>query len=543
MMRTLAWLRWRLPGGVMLAVFAALFVYPIARLLLLPWLPALGPAGGVGVHGTAAGLPLDAIGNTLRLGLASTLLAVPLGVALGWLLERRKWRGNAALMLTLWLIFLTPSYLLTTGWQIVFSLPGLHHGALARLFFSQAGIIALLGLKGLPFASLAARSSWRAIGSEIIDATRLHVAGAWRRRAVLLRLLLPAAGSAFAVVFIESIQEFGIPATLGAQIHLPIVTYAIYERLATTPVDFANAASLSWTLVALAILAVVIHVYLAGRYGGALVHGRHRPAAPVPCSPVERSLASAASGALFVFGVAIPGAAIVHAAIGPVDPAAAIPVPWNSLVYSTLYAAIGALLAAALAMLLIARQQRARGKAAHLLDVLTLGNMAIPGLVLGAAYVIAFNSPLLPLYGTPALLVVAYVAAQVPMLIRFLQAPMRQVHTSLSDAARLHGLPWARRTADIQAPLLLWPFLWGWVMAFGQIFFELPVSELLYPAGSAPVGVAVVALNQSLRFAEEARLALAGIGLSLLVAGLVAAALRVAAVPRPAPESNGEAAL
>ncbi len=525
-------LRGGLPGGLLLLVFAGLFVYPIARLLLLPWLPALGPAGGVGAHGAVAGLPLDAVGNTLRLGLASALLAVPLGVAFAWLLERRRWRGNGALTLTLWLLFLTPSYLLTTGWQIVFSLPALHRGLLAALFFGQPGIVALLALKGLPFAALAARSSWRAVGSEIIDAARVHVTARGRRWGVLLRLLLPAAGSAFAVVFIESIQEFGIPATLGAQIHLPIVTYAIYQRLATTPVDFANAALFCWVLIALAAAAALVHLYLGSRYGSALVHGRQRRVVPVPCSPLERAVAATAATLLLLLGVAIPGAAVVHAALGSDAIASAIPVPWDSLFYSTVYAMVGALLAATLALLLIARQQRARGAAAHALDLLTLGNMAIPGLVLGAAYLIAFNSRLLPLYGTPALLVIAYVAAQVPMLIRFLQVPMRQVHGSLSDAARLHGLPWLRRAADIHAPLLVSPFLWGWIMAFGQIFFELPVSELLYPAGGAPVGVAIVSLNQSLRYTEEARLALAGIGLSLLVAAAVAAVLRAAALPQ-----------
>lgn len=527
----------RLPGGLLLLLFAGLFVYPIVRLLLLPWLPALGPAGGIGLHGPDVGLPLDAVGNSLRLGLGSALLAVPLGLACGWLLERRRWRGNALLTLTLWLIFLTPSYLLTTGWQILFGLPVLHHGLLASWFFGPAGIVALLALKGLPFAALAARGSWRAIGSDIVDAARMHVTTATRRRKVLLQLMLPAAGSAFAVVFIESIQEFGIPATLGAQIHLPIVTYAIYSRLATTPVDFAHAALLSWWLVALAGMAAVTHLYLAHRYGGALVHGRQRLSVLPGCGRGEQLFASAAVALLLLLGVVLPGAAVVHAALQPINNLLAQPVDWDSLGYSVVYAVIGAVLATSLAMLLISRQQHARGAAAQLLDLLTLGNMAIPGLVLGAAYVIAFNSNLLPLYGTPGLLVIAYVAAQVPMLIRFLQAPMRQLHGSLSDAARLCGMPWLRRTADIHAPLLLSPFLWGWIMAFGQIFFELPVSELLYPVGGAPLGVAIVSLNQSLRYTEEARLALAGIGLSLLVAASVAALLRALALPASTKET------
>lgn len=525
----MAWLRRfrrSLPGTGLLIGFGILFVYPIGRLLLLPWFPSLGPGGGF--HGELAGLPLSAIANTLRLGVASTLVAVPLGVAAGWLLERRQWRGSSLLMLTLWLIFLTPSYLLTTGWQIVFSLPWLHHGVMARLFFSQIGIVALLGLKGLPFATLAARSSWRAIGAEILDAARIHVAPVWQRRVILWRLLLPAAGSALAVVFIESIQEFGIPATLGAQIHLPIITYAIYERLATTPVDFINAARLSWSLVGLALLAAMAHLYLSGRYSGALVHGRQRRQSQTPCSVRERQLGNLLTAGLSLLGVVIPGIAIVHSALQSSQPNSPIPVDWSSLAHSCLYAALGGILAVSLALLLIQHQRRVQGRLSQAFDLLSLGNMAIPGLVLGAAYVIAFNSRWLPLYGTPALLIIAYVAAQVPMLMRFLQAPVGQIHLNLADAARLHGLPWATRATEIHAPLLLSPFLWGWTMAFGQIFFELPVSELLYPAGGAPVGVAVVSLNQSLRFTEASRLALAGIGVSLLVAGCTAALLRLA---------------
>lgn len=533
-------LRRALAAAPLTLVFVGLFVYPVARLLLMPWLPWLGPSGAEGLHGVATSLPVQAIVNTLRLGLASTMLAVPLGVLLGWWLERRLWAGRAALVVVLWLIFLTPSYLLTTGWQIVFSSTALHHGPLANLFFSQIGIVALLALKGLPFACLASRSSWRALGPEIIDAARLHIRSPAMRWGILIRLLLPAAGSAFAVVFIESIQEFGIPATLGAQIHLPIVTYAIYEQLATTPVDFTNAAWLSWALVIMALLAASVHLYLGGRYASALVDGRQRISVKGPCLPIERIAAAILLGFLAVFGVGIPGAAVIHAALETPDAAAtsAIPVAWNSLLYSTLYAVIAALMATLLAMTLVARKRNGTGWIGQATELLSLANMAIPGLVLGAAYVIAFNVRWLPLYGTPLLLIIAYVAAQVPMLTRFLQAPMGQIHKNLADAARIHGLPLQARIADIHMPLLSPPFIWGWCMAFGQIFFELPVSELLYPANAAPVGVTVVSLNQSLRFADASRLALVGIVLSLAIAGLMALVMRLAVTPEAVKEAQ-----
>ena len=207
--------------------------------------------------------------------------------------------------------------------------------------------------------------------------------------------------------------------------------------------------------------------------------------------------------------------------LAPVREAAPPPVAWDSLFYSAIYAFLAALAAVAIAAPVLLRQRAQQGwlHRGGARRVLSLANMALPGRGARAAYLISFNSRLLPLYGTPTLLVIAYVAVQVPMLLRFLQAPVEHVHPNLSEAARLHGVPASTRLLDIDGPLLARPFLWGWMMAFGQVFFELPISELLYPAGRAPVGVALVWLNQSLHYTEEARLALAAIALSLLVAG------------------------
>jgi iron(III) transport system permease protein len=237
--------------------------------------------------------------------------------------------------------------------------------------------------------------------------------------------------------------------------------------------------------------------------------------------------------AVAVAGVAAPLVAMILAAVGRVDTADAI--DWSSLLYSSLYALLAALAAVALvAPVLLRRRARtgaAAGAAGQMIGALSLINMALPGVVLGAAYVIAFNSPLLPLYGTPVLLIAAYVAVQAPMLLRFLQAPVDQVHPNLSEAARLHGLPLATRALDINAPLLAPAFVWGWMMAFTQVFFELPISELLYPAGRAPVGVALVWLNQSLDYTQEARLALAAIATALTIAGGMGAVARLLFAP------------
>lgn len=516
-----------IPGLALFLLFAGLTLYPVFRFLFLPLIsPAQGGHSGMG------GISLQALDNSVRIGVEATLVSLAFGIPFAWLLERRRWLPGKALMLMLWLVFVTPSYLMTTGWQIVFSSSILAHGALSHAFYGEAGIVFLLALKGMPFATLAARTSWRALGTELDDAARLLIRGRLERKATIFQLLLPSAGAAGAVVFVENIQEFGVPATLGAQIHLPIVTYAIYERLATTPIDFAGAATLSWQLVALALVAVAVQLYLASRYSSALVHGRRHIAPPRGCSRLEALLAWTGLILLCALGVAVPFAAMIDASLHQIGIAAAHQVDWNSIVYSSLYSVLAALLAVVLAAPILLRQRVQSGAFGKLVGALSLANMALPGIVLGAAYVIAFNSPLLPLYGTPLLLVIAYVAVQVPMLLRFLQAPVEHVHPSLSEAARVHALPFATRMLDIETPLLAPAFVWGWMMAFIQIFFELPISELLYPAGKAPVGVTLVLLNQSLDYTDEARLALAAIATALALAGLGGALFTWLASPK-----------
>ena len=512
-------------GFLFIGLLAMLTVYPSLRFLLLPLL------GGAGHEGLSQlnGVSLIALSNSVRLSLLASALAILCAIPAAWIMERRRWRPARVLMISLWLLFVLPSYLMTAGWQIVFSRTVLAHSALAAAFYSQFGIIFLLALKGMPFAALAARTSWRAIGAELDDAARLLIRSPILRSLTLLQLLLPAATAAFAVVFVESIQEFGIPATLGAQIHLPIVTYAIYERLATTPVNFNGAALLSWQLVGLALIAVAIQLYAAARFGGALVHGRRRKHLCSPPSRGEAGLAWTGLGALIILGLAVPIAALLLAAFSPQATAESLPVAWNSVLYSALYGILAASLALGIAAPVLLHQRRGKGRFGQLIGALSLANMALPGIVLGAAYLIAFNSGGLALYGTPFLLILAYVAVQLPMLLRFLQAPIEHLHRNLSEAARLHALPLATRLLDVEGPLLAPALSWGWTMAFIQVFFELPISELLYPAGRAPVAVALMWLNQSLDYTDEARLALLAILSVLVIVGTASGLLRLLA--------------
>jgi iron(III) transport system permease protein len=167
---------------------------------------------------------------------------------------------------------------------------------------------------------------------------------------------------------------------------------------------------------------------------------------------------------------------------------------------------------------------------------LLAGNMAVPGLILGAGYVIAFNNNLLPLYGTALLLVIAYAAGALPAAIRLMGTAMGQLHAGLDEAARIFGLKLVTRVIDIEAMLLLKPGLQAWLLVVAAVMFELPVSELLYVPGAMPLGVAIVSADMTSRYNDAARLALLGMATLAALAMLLNSALVLVAAPgkRPA---------
>jgi len=89
----------------------------------------------------------------------------------------------------------------------------------------------------------------------------------------------------------------------------------------------------------------------------------------------------------------------------------------------------------------------------------------------------------------------------------------------------VHGIGLEDRIGRIHLPLLARPLAWAGSLAFCRLFFELPLAQMLAPAGGEPVGVVLVQLQQSLHFAAEARLAL----LAMLLCGAVVGMVLIAA--------------
>lgn len=505
----------RLMRLIALAVLALLFVYPLARFLALP----LGASSDV-----SACLP--ALGNSVFFALLVGGIAAPLGVALAQALEALEGVAVRALGLGLWLLFLTPGYVLTTGWLVIMSQPVLRDGMFGRVFLGPGGLVFLYLLKSLPFAVFVARATFAAAGAQLGEAALVLGLPGWRRWHLRARLALPAMASAFAIAAIETMQEFGIPATLGLTAKIPILTYAIYQRLNTTPIDFAGAAALCWWLIGSAALLTLLQAAVQRRHQAALVHGRARRSLRARPGAVAHVFLAVGATLLWVAGLAAPLLALVVVALGGPMAVDGLDAVLRSLCYGMLAAS----LAMGVGYFILKLQQGGGVWFAACVQAGLAANMAVPGLILGAAYIIAFNNDVLPLYGTVLLLIIAYAAGALPAAIRLLGTAFGQLDAKLDEAARIFALPRATRLIDIEATLLARPGLQAWLLVVAAVMFELPVSELLYVPGAVPLGVAIVSADMMADYGVAARLALLGLAVLAGVALLLNAALRLGGV-------------
>lgn len=527
-------------GGILLiGLVVVLLIYPLLSFLLLSFVPGLfGQAGGgVGAFQQAlSGYALEALRNSLVVGLGAALISAGLGLGLSWLSQRTTLREGRMIEGLMWLLLLTPSYLISVGWLTLIQRGGVLSGLgldwpwLRGTILGPVGVTLVLGLTAMPFSYLATAPAWSGVGGELDEAARVHGVRASRRLWLSASLLTPAIAAAFAVSFAESLGDFGVASTLAANAHFPVATFAIYRALYANPLDFPLASATSWCLLVITGVALLLQAQVARRARAyAALTGRSRPPRREVLSPITTLFVRLGLVALLLISLGIPAlGTLVSAFLRRVSDGlslsnltldafvqAARTGLGGPFIFSALMAVLAAtaavLLGLGLAGLLSRPTPLARG-----LDLALLGAMATPGLVLAAGYIFAFNTPWLPLYGTAWLLGAAYAAGGMPTASRLLLGPVTQLHRSLGEAARTHGLRPGAVLRRITVPLLAVPLFSAWLLSATHVMFELPMSELLYPPGSPPLPVALLNYSSNLDYSLGAALELEAVGLVLL---------------------------
>jgi len=491
--------------------------------------------------------------STLVFALGQMALAVTLGTSLAWVVTRTEVPGRRAFEFMITLVFLMPLILGVIAWTMLLS-PGkglLNQALMALLglarppldIYSMGGMVFVQGLYVTPLAFLVIVPGFRAMNATLEEAARVAGAGPWGTfRRVTLPLMAPSILSAALLLTIIGIESFDVPQLLGAPVGIYTYPTLIYGAVAARyPPDYGSGTALAVSLLGVTMLGVLLYrraTRAAERY--ATLAGKGGSSAPADLGR-WRWLVSACCWAFFALAVFLPLAVLLLGSFlrffGRFDAetftrltlenyarAFSHPRVAEGALNSVLVSGLSATLCVALALAVgyVAIRSTARGRG--LLETLAMLPISFPATVLGLGLLWGYVVFPLPIYGTIAILLVAFTTRYLPIGLRTLAGPLLQLARELEEAAWISGAGRLRTVSAIVVPLLRPALLSAWVLLFMMFMRELGMSILLAGLNNPVLSVVMYDYYESGELPMLSALCL----LLMLGVGLVALAVQAA---------------
>jgi iron(III) transport system permease protein len=370
--------------------------------------------------------------------------------------------------------------------------------------YGTPGIVTVYALTLYPYVLLPTLAGFKAIDASVEEAAQNLGSSRWRTIwTVTLPIVIPSILSGALLVFIETIENFGVPVVLAED--KPILAVEAYKLFIGETATNPSAASVLGTLLIFltATVLVIQRRYLANRRFATRagvssptikVRGSWRMIGVVYCWAVVL-LALIPFFAIVVLSFMEFRGPVLHSAFsfrnyGELFATAGGPLR-NTLMFATLAALATVLIGAPVGWVLT----RVRSVWVSLLDVTATLPFAIAGTVLAIGLVIAFNSGAIVLTGGWLILVLAYTVRKLPFTVRTSSGILHQIDPSLEEASISLGVSPLSTFLRLVVPLMLGGIISGMVLTWVTVASELSSTVVLY---SGPWRTLTIVMFQAL---------------------------------------------
>lgn len=436
-----------------------------------------------------------AVINTLAIGVAATITTILVAVPLAFALARLPVPGKAAIIALAAMPLVLPSFV--SAYAIVLLLGragvvtqwlqswGIGFGSI----YGAGGIVLVYTLTLYPYVLLPTMAAFKAVDVSVEEAAQSL--GSSPRRTlwtVTLPIVIPAILAGGLLVFIETLENFGVPFVLAED--MPIFAVEAFKLfVGETAPNPSSAGVLGVLLIAMTSLVLLIQ----RRFLSSRRFATGARAVP-PILRVGLGLRVAASVYcwLVVLLALVPFFAIVVLSFmefrGPVlhpnfslaNFAALFERSTRPLLNTLLFATLAAIGVTLVGVPIAYVVTRLRSGLASLLDVVATLPFAVAGTVLAIGFVVSFNSGWLILTGGPLIMVLVYTVRKVPFAVRSSSAILHQIDPSLEEASISLGRSPLQTFGRILVPLMLGGILSGFVLTWVTIASELSATVVLY---------------------------------------------------------------
>jgi iron(III) transport system permease protein len=489
-----------------IALFVALCALPVAWMLCVSFVDS---AGGFTVRNYSR-LFVESRQRQLMLNGAlmaagASLLATLIGAPLGLLFAHSSFPLKRLLRIALVTPLVIPPYILALAWVYI----GGSTGIVARLFgrdllsewtYSLTGAVVALGAGLYPLAMLATEAAARRVDGRLEEAALLVAS----RRRVLWRITLPLIAPSIVasalIIFALAISEFGVPGLLRVNVFTTEVFTAFSAFY-----DFGAATALAIPLLAAALIAGTAAQFVIGERLLVTQRGAH---SGLRLLAEHKTIVVLIALLAIAVCVLLPLVALAREA-GQARRIISVAAQSRTAISNSLWlAAAGATMTTMLGALLGYWRARARTRLRGLADLVMIVIFAVPSSVAGVGLIGLWNRPGLAVYGTQAMVVIAYLARFVPVAALILAASVRQVPVSFEESAELSGAGWLRIFTRIVLPQIKTGVAATWVVAFIFALGELGSTILVAPPGESTLPVRIYTLIANAPSSEVAALAL-----------------------------------
>ena len=507
-------------------------------------------------------LYINALKNSLILGAWTGLFSLVIGLVLAWAVSRTDVPAKPLIQVTATLSYLSPPFLTAIALTYLFSPNAGLINVLMRdvaglpwltfNIFSMSGLVLVTVMHTFPFVYLLASSALQSVDASYEEAAQILGASKLRTAfSITAPLVAPAILSGTLLAFVNAIALFGSQAIIGLPgriVTLPTRIYALFDY----PPEYGLASALSLVFVILTVAALYLQrAFLARRSYVTLAGKGSRP--QLMELGVFRWVLLGFVIAVFIVSIVAPYATLIAVSFSKswgldfwkgltlanykfilfeynVTQRAIV----NSLILATVAATIAVILGAVIGWI----DLRTRIPGRKLLDYASLIPLGLPGIVVAVALIQFWLAMPIALYGTLAILLLAYVGRYIPLGVRAANASLRQVDPSLEESAQILGASWTTTMREITLPLIRPGLFAGWLLVFVPVIQELSASILLFSSRSITLAVAVYNLYETGYIEPVAALAMinmliigAAIWLAYRIGGRSVASRNQAAAP------------
>ena len=462
-------------------------------------------------------LNLVALRNTFTAAFATMILGTAIAFPLAWLVGRTNLYGKKFFRFLFVVTYMVPPYVGAMAWLRLMNpnVGSINQWLRALLHLSDApgplnvytvpGMIWVLTSFYYPYAFITISRAMEKMDPSLEEASR--VSGASPLKTVFtitLPMMTPSLIAGALLVFVSAMSCYGIPSIIGKPGNVNTVTTRIVEYVSLGQQGLNDATALSVVLMLVALIILFISDVVLAKRQYITVSGKSVKPAIVDLRSWRIPMTVIVS--LFaVIMVLIPFITILYTSF-KIDVGKNVWAPgnftfanWttvfaraetlgclkNSLIYASITATIGLVIACVMSYLL----QRTRIRGRNIPNFLITLGSGTPSVVIALGLIMTMRGNFgVNIYGTAYIMIIAYLVKYLMMGMRTVVSAMSQIHVSMEESSQISGASWLTTMRRITGPLIFPSIAAGWFLIFIPSFYELSMTTLLYSSTTKTIG-------------------------------------------------------